>query len=213
MKTLIRYCIALFFFICPFVGKAQQTDKIDYDPDLAAQYAQLQGEIAPNFILEDDKGNKVSLASFRGKVVYLHIWAEWCSVCIGEMPELRELSQRFQGEPVVFLNVIVDSEKANWKTLLAKHQVPGVNVFDARPNGDHNRIDLLYGLDLFPAYAIIGKDGKLLGYDAPAPDEDIWIDWALTQAIKAVPTKKAYESYTKNTSDYNNWLKGYMKKL
>lgn len=34
-----------------------------------------------NFTFPDVEGNDVSLSDFRGKVVYIDIWATWCGPC------------------------------------------------------------------------------------------------------------------------------------
>ncbi|MGO9741133.1 MAG: TlpA disulfide reductase family protein [Roseiarcus sp.] len=41
---------------------------------------------------EDAAGRPVSLASFRGKLVVLNLWAAWCAPCLEEMPALDRLA-------------------------------------------------------------------------------------------------------------------------
>ncbi|MFH1292950.1 MAG: redoxin family protein, partial [Pseudomonadota bacterium] len=41
---------------------------------------------APNFTFAGLDGEKVSLTDFKGKVVFLNIWATWCPPCREEMP-------------------------------------------------------------------------------------------------------------------------------
>ncbi len=185
----------------------------DYDPDLAADFAINQGKIAPNFVLEDNTGKKVALSEFKGKTVYLHFWADWCGVCIGELPALKELYERQKNDDLVFINIVIDSEKENWKKLINQYQIPGINLFDNKKSNDKTRSDAVYGYSVAPAYVLIDKTGKILGHDVPAPDEDIFADWVIAQAQKGIPTRKAYELYAKNNSEYTKWLKGYMSKL
>ena len=193
-------------------SRAQQQD--DYDPELAAQYAQFQGKTATDFSLEDLAGQKITLASLKGKVVYLHFWATWCGVCVGELPELKKLHARLQAEDpnIVFVNVVIDSEKDKWKALVAEYQVPGINVYEAASETDPKRTDRRYGFEVLPSYVIVGKDGKILGYDAPSPDDDIMADWVLLQAANGVSTRKAYEQYARNASEYVTWMKEYLRK-
>lgn len=44
---------------------------------------------APPFVLKDTKGNAVSLADYRGKVLVINFWATWCPSCRKEMPSLN----------------------------------------------------------------------------------------------------------------------------
>ncbi len=47
-----------------------------------------------NVEFQDGKGQKRTLADFRGKVVLLNIWATWCGPCRQEMPALDRLQSR-----------------------------------------------------------------------------------------------------------------------
>ena len=49
------------------------------------------GEYAPNFKLQNLKGDTVDLSSFVGKKVYLKFWASWCGPCKESIPELLKL--------------------------------------------------------------------------------------------------------------------------
>ena len=47
---------------------------------------------APDFAAVDiANGDTVSLASLRGQVVLLNLWATWCPPCEAEMPEIQRL--------------------------------------------------------------------------------------------------------------------------
>lgn len=209
----MKKTICLLSFLCLAFSGVVWGQKIEFDPELATQYAHWQGKIAPNFTLEDATGKRVSLSDLKGSVVYLHFWADWCGVCLGEMPDLKDLSERLKGQDVVIVNVAIDSDKANWQELLAKHQIPGINLFDPKPERDKSRTEKVYNFEVLPTYVIIGKDGKILGHDVPPPDEDILPDWALYQATKGIGTKQAYERYVKNDASYSLWIKDFIKKL
>ncbi len=63
--------------------------------------------------LLDSNGNTVSLAEYKGKIIFVNFWATWCPPCIAEMPSMNKLYADYQMK-VVFLFVTTDSfEKAN----------------------------------------------------------------------------------------------------
>ncbi|MFQ5667384.1 MAG: TlpA disulfide reductase family protein [Candidatus Binatia bacterium] len=79
----------------------------------AFYYQQLQagaraGFPAPDFTLTDLDGRPHRLADFRGKVVFLNVWATWCPPCRMEMPSMERLYQRLQREDFVMLAVSED---------------------------------------------------------------------------------------------------------
>src|SRR5712692_4793333 len=57
------------------------------------------GKLAPDFVLSDLAGKTVTLSSFRGKVVFLNLWATWCPPCLTEMPSIEALHNTFARNP------------------------------------------------------------------------------------------------------------------
>jgi thiol-disulfide isomerase/thioredoxin len=66
---------------------------------------------APNFTLQDLKGNTVSLSDFHGKNIYLNFWASWCGPCKMEMPDLEKIYQKYKDKDLVVLAVNIAENK------------------------------------------------------------------------------------------------------
>lgn len=50
-----------------------------------------------------------SLASLRGKVIVMNLWATWCPPCVQEMPTFQRLYDKFKDDPnVAFVFVSLD---------------------------------------------------------------------------------------------------------
>lgn len=65
---------------------------------------------------------ETSLSAFRGKVVFLNVWATWCPPCVMEMPSIARLYERFRSDPnVEFLLVSVDDDSEKVRSFLAKN--------------------------------------------------------------------------------------------
>jgi len=58
--------------------------------------------------LTDLGGQPVDLASFRGRVVLLNLWATWCAPCREEMPELQRLQDRYETGDLMVVGVSID---------------------------------------------------------------------------------------------------------
>ncbi|HVM98184.1 MAG TPA: TlpA disulfide reductase family protein, partial [Candidatus Acidoferrales bacterium] len=65
---------------------------------------------APDFALTNLDGRTVRLSDFRGKIVFLNLWATWCPPCREEMPSMEQLHRRFESQGLVMLAVSEDSD-------------------------------------------------------------------------------------------------------
>lgn len=125
----------------------------------------------PNvFSFQDQNGDSVTLDDYKGKVVYLDVWASWCGPCIGEIPHSKQLHERFtkkQLEKVVFLYVSIDDSDTNWKNALQKHQLPGNQGWSK--GGWRSRIVQYFGIQSIPRYILIDKKGNVADLNAKRP--------------------------------------------
>jgi len=113
------------------------------------------GDAAPAFSAHALEGDStISLAAYRGKVVYLDFWASWCGPCQAAMPALESLRGEFPADQFQVLAVNVDQDPEKAKTFLSRHKVGYQMVSD--PEG---RLPSTYGLKTMPTSYIIDKAG------------------------------------------------------
>lgn len=62
-----------------------------------------------NFSVRDINGNIVSADQFKGKVIFLNLWATWCGPCRAEMPTIQDLYNEVDHEQIVFLMLSLDN--------------------------------------------------------------------------------------------------------
>jgi thiol-disulfide isomerase/thioredoxin len=53
--------------------------------------------------LTDMNGQSLDLNQFRGKVVFINVWATWCKPCIQEMPSIKQAQTILTGKGIEFL--------------------------------------------------------------------------------------------------------------
>ena len=75
---------------------------------LALAVAAFAGDKAPQFSLDNMKGEKVALADFAGKAVILDFWATWCPPCREEIPHFNELYTAYKDKGLVVLGISID---------------------------------------------------------------------------------------------------------
>lgn len=72
--------------------------------------APLAGHYAPELNVVDLSGNKITLASLRGKVIALNFWYAACEPCKIEMPALQRSYDQYKGQGFVVLGVDVTDD-------------------------------------------------------------------------------------------------------
>lgn len=89
------------------------------------------GARLPEIGLKDLNGQRVDLASLKGKVVIVDFLASWCGPCKEEMPVLERLYKRYKASGLVVVGVSVDKDLENLRGLLKKVKVSFPVVHDA----------------------------------------------------------------------------------
>lgn len=130
--------------------------------------AQKPGRKAPDFRASDINGREYTLADFRGKYVYVDIWATWCQPCRRELPYLKALEQKFEGKEIVFLGLSVDSDRAKWEAKVRSGELSGIQLY----LGDSSEFTKAYGISGIPHFILIGKDGTTVNPDMTRPSSD-----------------------------------------
>lgn len=63
-----------------------------------------------NFTIKDLEGNRIPFDTFKGKVIFLNMWATWCGPCRTEMPGIQSLYEKVDKEKVVFVMLSIDKD-------------------------------------------------------------------------------------------------------
>jgi thiol-disulfide isomerase/thioredoxin len=63
-----------------------------------------------NFTVRNTAGEKISFDQFKGKVVFLNMWATWCGPCRAEMPTIQALYDKMDSSKVAFVILSVDRD-------------------------------------------------------------------------------------------------------
>lgn len=105
--------------------------------------------------LVNSKGEKVNMEQFRGKVIFINLWATWCPPCIAEMPGINDLYKEVKEEDVVFLMLSVDDNFEKAKRFKEKK---GFDFEVYRVEGD---IPQMYYSQSIPTTFVIDANGGL----------------------------------------------------
>ncbi|MEA3448616.1 MAG: TlpA disulfide reductase family protein [Bacteroidota bacterium] len=128
-----------------------------------------KGKKAPGFTYPDISGDSISLSDFKGKPIYIDVWASWCGPCIREMPYMDSLHDEYKDKNIVFLSVSVDEKADNWLTSLEQHPPEWTQLH----TGDWDcKLCHDYNIKAIPRFLLIDRKGKIISASAPRPSSD-----------------------------------------
>ncbi len=70
-----------------------------------------------NFSIRTLQGQAVDFQQFKGKVVFLNLWATWCGPCRAEMPGIQELYNSIDRSQIEFVMLSLDRSEHKQKVL------------------------------------------------------------------------------------------------
>lgn len=137
-----------------------------------------KGKPSPAFSdYENYSGGKTSLEDFRGKYVYIDVWATWCGPCKAEIPYLIEVEKKYHdNNNIAFVSISVDKEKDynTWKSMVGEKGLKGVQLIaDNDFKSDFIKAYQIIGI---PQFILIGPDGNIVKRNAPRPSSSELLD-------------------------------------
>ena len=139
----------------------------------------LVGKPAPAWKAADLSGRPDSLKRYLGKVVLLDFWFRGCPWCIRAMPQINQLAQHFEDQPVQVLGMNVDQDSLDAQFVVNK-------LVLTYPNIHAQGIPASYNVSGYPTLFIIDQQGIIrnvdIGYSAD-------VGAKLTSSVEALLAK------------------------
>jgi thiol-disulfide isomerase/thioredoxin len=142
------------------------------------------GDDARDFFFTDNNNHQIGLSQFKGKVIYIDIWATWCGPCLQEMPFLDTLRNRYKEDSsLVFISLSIDENRELWKSALLKRNLTGYQFITNRARlKEYNVISV-------PRVIIIDKDFTVAAMNGPSPSSQGIADY-LNSLLTKEPMKE-----------------------
>ena len=113
---------------------------------------QLDGELAPDFVLKSDTGENMRLSEYRGDVVLLNFWASWCGDCRDQMPSLDSLYGLYHEAGLQLLSINLDNKTERAQDLTRGLKFPVLYDSD-------RKVSKLYDVGSMPVTLLIDREG------------------------------------------------------
>ncbi len=123
---------------------------------------------SPDFKGEDINGKQMSLRDFRGKYVYIDMWATWCGPCQKELPSLKKLEEKYAGRNIVFVGLSIDADKSKWEARVKSGELCGTQLYIGR--GSKFQAD--YRISGIPRFILLDPNGRIVNPDMTRPSSE-----------------------------------------
>ena len=115
----------------------------------------VYGEADYDWTIRPLDGDDLELGAFRDRVLFINLWASWCTPCIREMESIEGLKRRLEDTDVEFLIVAADDEGAV-RRHLRKYS------YDLPIYLEVDRIPAAFGLRGLPTSWVVDQNGRIL---------------------------------------------------
>ncbi len=157
------YLIVLFTIlltVCLGIGVFQKyplAEGKDYALALGIQEYSSPAE-ARDFTLKDINNKKISLKSYKGKIVMLNFWATWCTPCRLEMPSMEKLYRQFKNRGFVVLAVASGENMESVSQFIKEYNITFPALLDS-----NQEVTDYYKVWALPTTYFINPEGKIIG--------------------------------------------------
>ncbi len=128
--------------------------------------ASLVDSLGNNFSFKDIKGNDIGLADYKGKFVYIDVWATWCKPCKEEYVFLKKLEKHFANtDKLEIMSISLDRNHGKWKNYIIDNATEGTQLY----SGDKTDFGKFYDIGALPRFIFLNPEGKIINPDEIRP--------------------------------------------
>lgn len=152
--------VGLFLLSIDFQQKESVSEKSS-EATKTNPVAEQERPPAPLFTLEDIDGQNISLADYKGKIVFVNFWATWCAPCRAEIPDFVKLIDKYGDDGFDILGVSVDNPNDYKKipAFMDQYKMNYPVLLDKVGQVNH----LYGGIQSIPTTFVLDREGKALG--------------------------------------------------
>jgi len=101
------------------------------------------------------RGPETTLDAFRGKLLFINMWATWCGPCVRELGSIQRLVREFADTEVAFL-LVSPEEPRTVEAFLRRYSYGDLPVFL-----EIQEMPSAFGLEALPTTYVVDREGRI----------------------------------------------------
>ena len=133
-------------------------------------------------------GQPFDISQYKGKVVVVDFWATWCGPCRAELPNLKNVYEKYHDKGLEVVGVSLDENKDDLIKFLAENTTFPGRSWSARKritSGFDNPIADNYGISGIPTVFLMNRDGKVVSLAARGEQLGTLVDGLINGQVGA----------------------------
>ena len=127
------------------------------------------GTALPDLEVMNMEYKRQKLVAFKGQPTLINFWAPWCGPCMGELPVLEKIQQKYQGKLRVVAIAVQDSRINVVEFVRKMPQYKFTFLTDPDLTNPESRLSLFFGVRGLPVSIFVDAQGRVidrwLGFD------------------------------------------------
>lgn len=133
-----------------------EVQQASIDSNAAAAPTTVNTAELPTFNLQDKNGDILNLQRFKGKKVFVNLWASWCPPCRAEMPSIQRLAKSVDTGKVAFVMLSLDEHFDKAKGFIKAKKLTLPIYYPAE------NLPALFNVQAIPSTFIFNESGRLI---------------------------------------------------
>ena len=121
------------------------------------------GRKAPEIDVAAWLGQSPDLQALKGKIVVIDFWAVWCGPCVGSLPQVQALHERYAKQGVVVLGIHTPDRTKDVVAAFVKAKgLTYPNALDGKEDSGQGKTAMAFGPSGIPHLFVIDAQGKIV---------------------------------------------------